>query len=53
MKFKCPVCDREVEMTWQENTKKLIEILYQWKGHLTIDQVIEKQKEILRDDEEK
>jgi len=38
-------------MTWQEHTEKLIKILSQWKGYLTIEQVIERQKEILREGE--
>lgn len=52
MKFKCPICEKEVEMTWQKYTRKLKKILYQWKGHLTIDQVIKKQEEMLREDNE-
>lgn len=48
MKIKCPICERELEMTVEKYTEKLIKILSQWKGHLTIDQIIKKNEEFLK-----
>ena len=46
MIFTCPICGIGTEMSSIEYNEKLIQILYQWKGELTIDQVIKKLKHI-------
>ena len=46
MIFKCPICGIGTEMSSIEYNEKLIRLLYQWKGELTIDQIINKLKKI-------